>query len=140
MIDDYFEVLFAQLKGSAKLADKTHDSLRLDPDGGLIQDNYVVLFTPTMGDLSGLSVTKEPDLSADIPFEVEVRVVGTSVATARKMLSVATGRFIGFRVTADGRQPVMLRCTGTTPVRPDTDVKPFLYWASAFFSWTSRKA
>jgi len=139
VIDEYFTVLDTRLKLGQGLADKTYDTLRLDPDGNLLRENYVVLFSPTLDEGEVERYMKEPDADDAIPFEVEVRVVGTAVPNVRKMLSVAVGQFRGFRVGIEGRSPVMLRCVGVTQVRPDTAVKPFLYWASTSFAWTSRK-
>lgn len=138
MIDDYFTQLDTRLKLGTGLADKTFDTLRLDAEGGLIQANYVVLFSPTMDEFSEARFTAEIDANAAIPFEVELRVIGTKVSTARKMLSAATDQFIGYSVQIEGRAPSRLRPLGTTQVQPDTSVKPFLYWASARFGWISR--
>jgi hypothetical protein len=140
MIDDYFAQLDTRLKLGTGLADKTYDTLRLDAEGGLIQANYVVLFSPTMDEFEAERFAQEVDSTAAIPFEVELRVIGTKVSTARKMLSAATDQFIGYSVQIEGRQASRLRPLGTTQVQPDTSVKPFLYWASARFAWISRPA
>lgn len=138
MIDDYFTQLDTRLKAGTGLADKTFDTLRLDAEGGLIQANYVVLFSPTMDEFEAERFAQEVDSTAAIPFEVELRVIGTKASTARKMLSAATDQFIGYSVQVEGRQLARLRPLGTTQVQPDVSVKPFLYWASARFAWISR--
>jgi hypothetical protein len=140
MIDDYFTQLENRLKLGTGLADKTFDTLRLDAEGGLIHANYVVLFTPTMDEFDEVRFTAEVDANAAIPFEVELRVIGTKASTARKLLSAATDQFIGYSVQIEGRQLARLRPLGTTQVQPDVSVKPFLYWASARFAWISRPA
>ena len=138
MIDEYFTALETQVTSDAGL--RVYDTVRLDAAGGLIRDNYVILYSPVPLGVPQERFTVVQTFADTVEFEADLRVVGMDAKTARRMFGRVKSQLIGHMLTITGRQPakVMLGSSGRT--LPDTSVKPFLYYADMSVEWTSRPA
>jgi hypothetical protein len=140
VIDEYYTALKTQIELGQGLAGRVYDTVRLDANGALIRDNYVVLYSPVPLDVPQDRFTMTPTFVGTVEFESDVRVVGTTAATVRQMMSRVSTQMIGHGLTITGRQPARVTLGSSGRVLPDTSVKPFLYYADMSFEWTSRAA
>lgn len=138
MIDEYYAALKSQIEGTAMLANRVYDTVRFDANGGLVRDNYVVLYSPTPLDVPQERLTQAATFDDTVEFEVDVRVVGVNAASARVFMGKLSQQLIGHMLTITGRQPARVTLGSAGRVLPDTSVKPFLYYADMSFEWTSR--
>lgn len=140
MIDEYFTDLENRIASGEGMSGRVFDTVRLDGNGALIRENYVILFSPVALDIPQSRFTKVQTFEDDVEFEADLRVVGTTPATVRRMLSVVMRQLVGHLASAPGRQPAKVTLGSQDKVREDQSVKPFLYFANASVEWTSRAA
>ena len=140
MIDEYFTDLESRIEAGTGLAGKVYDTVRLDATGGVIRDNYVILYSPVALDIPQTRFTEIPTFASDVEFESDLKVVGISGQAVRQMLARVMTQLIGYKTTITGRQPARISLGSQGRVREDTSVKPFLYFAEASIEWTSRPA
>ena len=137
MIDEYYAALKVQIEAGQGLAGRVYDTVRLDANGTLIRDNYVVLYSPVPLAVPQDRATLPPSFAGVVEFESDIRVVGTTAATVRQMMPRVLA-VVGQGITIAGRQAARLRLGDVGKVRPDESVKPFLYYADMSVEWTSR--
>lgn len=140
MIDEYFDALKARIEAGQGLAGRVYGTVRHSPDGSLIRDNYVVLYTPAALDVPQERFTQVQTFDDTVEFDVSVKVVAVDEATARRMLSRVVRQLTGHMLEAEGRQPSKVVLGPQRTVKEDPSVKPFLYVGEASFEWTSRPA
>lgn len=140
MIDEYFTALEERIEAGQGLANRVFDTVRLSADGGLIRDNYVILYSPVPLDVPQDRVSLVPTFAGTVEFESDIRVVGVDAKTVRIMLGRVKTQLLGPGLTVAGRQPAVVRLGSSSRTVPDTSVKPFLYYADMSVEWTSRAA
>lgn len=140
MIVAHYAALEARIEAGTGLSDKVFDTVRLDADGGLAYENYVILYSPTQQEIVQSRFAMIADYAGDVPFDCDIRIVGTAASTVRLMLDRVLTQVTGHQLVVSGRQDAKLRVTEVTNVVPDVSVKPFLYTASVSLEWHSRKA
>ena len=138
MIDEYFTALKAQIQLGTGLANRVYDTVRLDAAGGLIRDNYVILYSPVPLDVPQERFTYSQTFADTVEFEADIRVVGIDAATVRIMLGRVKTQLIGHKLAITGRQPAKVTLGSSGRTVPDTSVKPFLYYGDMSVEWTSR--
>lgn len=140
MIDEYFQALKARMELSPVMVGKVFDTLRMNPDGGLIRDNYVLLFSPLPVNVPQTRLAQVQTFADDVEFEVDLRVIAVNPAGVRLWASKVMQQLVGHQVAITGRQPAKLTVSGGSRVREDQSVKPFLYFSDLSLEWVSRAA
>lgn len=132
---------FAALKTLAdagSLTGRIFDTVRVNDGGGLIQDQYVILYR-SAPDVESDRFTKVANTGDVLTFEWDVRAVGTTAELAAATLEAFLVRVVGQSLTVSGRSctPLTVGVSGGRAV-PDQSVKPHLFFVDASVSCVSR--
>lgn len=139
MISEHYEALQSRIEAGEGLSGKVHDTVRLDATGGLIRDQYVILYNPVPLDFTVDRYTGLPSYEGTTDWECDFRVVGNSPSRVRATLARVLAQLVGHRLVVAGRQPALLTVAAGSRIREDQSVKNFLYFADGSVEWTSRK-
>lgn len=134
-----FAAFKAQVQASPLLTQKVFDVVRIDGDGKLIRDTYVVLFGGPPDDLDDgrLSLPQLPD--ADATYVYTARVVSTTPGGVRSTINLVLGQIVGQVLVVDGRRIDPMRLTFSTDIIADTSVLPPLFYSDLEFTVVSRR-
>jgi hypothetical protein len=138
VIDEYFTALRARIEAGTGLAARVFDTVRMDTTGGLIRDNYVVLYAPVPVGTPQERFSQMQTFADTVEFEVDFRVVGVSPTAVRLTMSRVFTQLVGHGLTIAGRAPGKVTVSGGSRIREDQSVKPFLYYADGSAEWVSR--
>jgi hypothetical protein len=123
----HYAAVKARLQADAALTDKVFDSARIDADGNLVRDQYLILFgSPGSRDTGRLTAAQSA--TADASFDYTIRAVSVSVDGCFMLLEKVYAQLAGFVPTIAGRycNPISLDGSGFE-VEPDMSVSPPLY-------------
>lgn len=140
MITPHFNAIKARIEAESTLAGDVHDTVRIDAEGGLIRDNYVILYRSPPESIGSGRFNAVADSSSELTFIFDVRAVGTSAAMCGAVLDKVMAQLVGFRLVVAGRSCTPIRLESSGRVTADQSVKPFLFYADAGFEFVSRPA
>lgn len=138
MIDDYYAALKTRVEAEPGFTGRVYDTVRLDANGALIRDNYVIQYSPVPVDVPEYRYTGLESFAGAVEFDNDFRVVGLNAATVRQMTGRLVEHLVGHKLAITGRAPAAIRLGEVGKTVPDTSVKPFLYYADVSIEWTSR--
>jgi len=140
VITPHFNAIKARIEGDTALTGKVFDTVRIDDAGGLIRDNYVILYRSPADQVASNRFNAVADSQAELTFIVDVRAVGTSAVQCGAVLDKVMTQLVGYRLVVAGRSCTPIRLESSGRVTADQSVKPFLFYADAGFEFVSRPA
>lgn len=140
MITPHFNAIKGRIEGDAALVGKVFDTVRLDDAGGLIRDNYVILYRSAPSSFDNGRLTAVSQYASEATFLVDFRAVGTSATQCGAVMDKVLTQLLGHRLLVTGRvcSPIVL--DSSDPVRADQSVKPFLFYQDAAVEFVSSPA
>lgn len=140
MISEHFDAVEARLEADTDLAGRVHDTVRLDANGGLIRDQYVILYRSVPESIVSGRFNMIPEADSDVTFMVDVRAVGTSPKKCGAVMDRILTQLVGHRLVVAGRSCAPLVLDSSSRIVADQLVKQFMYYADVGFELTSRPA
>lgn len=130
----------ALLGAAAPLLGKVVDTVKVNATGGLVRDNYAVVYAggPEVLDDDRYTATQRADSTSE--WEPTVRYVGIDANSARLMFAAGQTALIGKTLTISGRVNDRIRFLGADRVEEDRNVTPSLFYVDAEYAYTSRPA
>lgn len=140
MISEHFDAIKARLEAGTGLSGKVHDTARINADGGLVRDQYVILYRSAPETIATDRFNHVAGVGHVLTFLVDVRAVGTSPSNCGAVLDRVLTQLTGHSLTVSGRSctPMTLESSGRVAI--DQSVKDFLYYADVSFELISRPA
>lgn len=142
MIAEHFDALQARIEADPDLAGRVSDTVRTVTGGGLVRDQYVILYRSGPGfEVDRLAAVPQFG-SSTLAFTVDARIVGTSPTQVVKTLDRFLGQVVGHSLVVSGRvcAPIEIEQADIGRVTPDTSVAPYLYYCDVTFDLISDPA
>lgn len=138
MIAAHYSAMKACIESRPALAGKVFAAARLNPQGGLVRETYVILF-PTAPDLDDDRFTAVQAEGSTATFEFDVKAVAPTADGVMHVMDHLTAALVGASLDVAGRRcdPVVL--TSSDPVAPDDDSSPPMFYADLEFTVVSRR-
>lgn len=131
-----FDAVKVLLESVPLLSGRVRDTVH-DRDGGLVRDNYVVLYGAGPDSLDDGRYGSIPRPDSDAEYTLPGKAVGMTPGVVRDALT-AVRSIVGRKPVVPGR-----RCDPVTiefeSVKVDNSVSPPLYFSDFFVSFTSRR-
>lgn len=136
MIADHYDAVQARLEG--RFPGKVFDTVRLNPDGEYVRDNYLILFGGAPVETGGDRQARTQVLNDNAVFDYTVRVVATSVHNILGMLDAVTTQLFEWTPDIPGRVCKRLHYPPRQKpeVQVENSVKPPLFYVDT--EWVLR--
>lgn len=140
MITPHFNAIKARIENDAALTGKVFDTVRIDDAGGLIRDNYVILYRSGPDSYVNGRLTAVSQYASEANFIVEIRAVGTSTVSCGAVTDKVMNQLIGHILNVPGRVCSPITKDSSNKVITDQSVKPFLYYQDSAVEFVSSPA
>lgn len=140
MNEAHFQAVIARLEEDDALDGKVHDAARVDANGELVREVYVVVFGGSPAELGRDRLYKQQVLEDDAVFDFTIRSVAPTPAGCRAVATHVAAQLVDFAPTVEGRRCRPIRFTGGDDVRPDISIKPPIYFLDEEYELRSLRA
>lgn len=138
-MDEHYTAL-RTLAAVGLLEDRVFDTVRVDPDGGLIRDQYLILYRSTPEEIASERFMKAATFDDALTFEWDFRAVGVTAGAAGDVAVTFLRNVIGGRLVVAGRACTPIAGGASGRVLPDTSVRPHLFTVTGSVTTISRPA